>query len=95
MPKTHKCPYCDPPKFFARITNLNSHVKSEHTDQGNKPNEPNEANDPNEANQELVIKVPAEAQAGGYHCLGCGGTLTKGQNPCPGCGEPMTWDNIT
>ena len=30
----------------------------------------------------------------GFHCIGCGGEIAKGQNPCPHCGAELDWKAV-
>lgn len=42
------------------------------------------------------VKKPAseKTESINYQCLGCGASLSKGQTPCPACGEPLNWGDI-
>jgi len=43
--------------------------------------------------QTLDIKEP-EGASSDYHCVECGGSLTKGQSPCPNCGATLDWSAV-
>jgi len=42
----------------------------------------------------LTIKKPPPQETGGYVCGDCGAAVSKGQEACPGCGEPLHWEGI-
>lgn len=41
-----------------------------------------------------ATKKPASPEPKGYHCNNCGAALSKGQTPCPACGEALNWEGI-
>jgi len=41
----------------------------------------------------LKIKKPLQ-ETRSYECSECHTAVTKGQEVCPGCGEPLSWDGI-
>jgi len=86
----YKCPQCD--RFFSSKAKVNQHVKRFHE----RANPPAAVTAPGDKPAEFSIKKPpAKKQAAtSYHCNGCQGTVTKGQNPCPHCGESLAWENV-
>ncbi len=54
---------------------------------------------PETKGKKLELKTPLKkslekAIEQGYHCVDCGGPLTKGQTPCPGCGATLDWRGL-
>lgn len=82
----YQCPHC--PKVFASKASLNAHIKRMHPEPAGDPGGPGE---PGENNFD-VQPPPAEKKP--YHCLNCGEPLSKGQNPCPRCGEALDWSGL-
>ena len=33
-------------------------------------------------------------EGGGFHCIGCGAIIKKGENPCHGCGAELDWSAL-
>lgn len=78
------CPECQ--KQLKTKKSLASHLANVH---GKKPGGSSE---PSAEVQTLTIEKPGGPKAeGGFHCVDCGATLTKGQTPCPNCGVALEW----
>ena len=82
MPYT--CPHC-----HRIVKNLTQHLKRMHPEIAGDTNETEDTSSGG-GNQNLDIKTP-EGATQAYHCADCGGPLTKGQTPCPGCGANLNW----
>lgn len=89
------CPVCK-----KKCKNLKMHTQIMHPTSGGTPKTGKEkpAKDvsmelPESQDFELTKpdKKTATAQ---YHCVDCGAPLTKGQTPCPGCGNPLEWGTL-
>lgn len=84
------CPHC-----YKQVKDLKSHLARVHPDKVNKV-------EPKPAAKKLEIKVPKKEPeepeepevAKTYHCIDCGGALTKGQTPCPSCGATLDWSAL-
>lgn len=64
-------------------------------DLGDYPTQDLEKDKADNSNAEtLEIQAPPGADASTYHCVDCGGPLTKGQTPCPSCGKGMDWGAV-
>ena len=44
------------------------------------------------------VKKPIEkvisSKPDDFYCINCGSSISKGQTPCPKCGEPLNWEGI-
>lgn len=97
MTKTmYVCPVCS-----KQIKHLKQHIARMHPEQAKtqrshhkKP----ETATPATKGKKLELKTPAEIVEKpvkqGYHCVDCGGLLTKGQTPCPACGATLDWRGL-
>ncbi|OGO29966.1 MAG: hypothetical protein A2Z29_04680 [Chloroflexi bacterium RBG_16_56_11] len=87
-----KCPYCD-----AVVKDLASHKARKHPDEYRREKEANPAPPPASPPpgdvETLEIEAPEEARDT-YHCTACGGPLSRGQDPCPKCGESLDWKAV-
>ena len=95
----YKCDQCEPNKFFKTKDGLRQHEKRMHPDIPVGTPNPAEVETPNPAADEVFEVKPPEkkdtpAKPGTHHCLGCGAPVSKGQSPCPGCGEALNWEGI-
>ncbi len=78
----YKCSTCD--KYFTSKKKQKDHERRVHpaTEQKTTP-------------ATLKLKVPPKKEKAAssqvYHCVDCGGPLTKGQTPCPSCGTRLDW----
>lgn len=50
---------------------------------------------PANSTEQIGVETPPRPGEGddeqAYHCLGCEGPVTKGQTPCPTCGQELVW----
>lgn len=71
---------------------LRARVKSLEAEEGEEP-EPESGK-----GRKFEIKKPSvkleDVDGFRYYCADCEKDLTKGQNPCPGCGETIDWDRL-
>jgi len=78
----YKCSSCD--KYFNSKKKRNDHQRRVHP-----------ATERKTTPATLKLKVPSEkgkaAPPQEYHCVDCGGPVTKGQKTCPGCGVRLDW----
>ena len=96
----YKCPDCD--KTFDTKDKLNRHKKRLHAAQNAGAADATPAAQPDAAEQKqaktpetLAIKRPEpKTPPMGYHCVGCGGSIKKGVNPCPNCGAQLDWSKL-
>ena len=87
------CPHC-----HKSVKDLKSHIARLHPDQVDNKTQP-EKTKPTTKGKQLEIEKPEtktkeKESAGAYHCLGCGATVSKGQNPCPSCGQALDWSQV-
>ena len=54
----------------------------------------NEDDNEDEGSNTLEVKAPPGAEGSPYHCVDCGGTITKGQAGCPHCGTGLDWSHV-
>jgi len=89
---TYTCPHCN-----KVVKNLKDHIRRMHPDAAdttdNAGDGDNNTTDDTGA-ETLEIEAPPGAAAGVYHCVDCGGPLTKGQTPCPACGAGLDWEAV-
>ena len=83
--KTYICPIC-----HVQVKDLKGHTARMH------PEKPKPEVKVKPTGKTLEFKTPLEkslekAEKQGYHCVDCGGPLTKGETPCPGCGAHLNW----
>jgi endogenous inhibitor of DNA gyrase (YacG/DUF329 family) len=85
------CPHC-----HKTVRDLKAHITRLHPDIEAEAGAEAEAETSAEAAGRLEVKPPAggAGEAAGYHCIGCGQKLNKGQTPCPGCGEELAWESL-
>ena len=97
---SYQCPTCQ--KVLKTKKSLNRHIKTQHPEQPGPGSETKEK-PAVKALEVLAIKKPPEhkektetkePETSGYHCVGCGGQLSKGQNPCPTCGAELDWSQV-
>ncbi len=88
---SYQCPECK--KNLKTKKSLKRHIETQHQSKEEPKDKKNI--------KVLEIKAPKkkkptteETESGGYHCNNCGATLTKGQDPCPACGEALNWEGI-
>lgn len=86
--KIYTCPDCN-----VQVKGLAAHRARMHPDTA-KPT-------PKPKGKTLEIKPPPKkeelgprAADKGYHCVDCGGALSKGQTPCPACGARLNWGGL-
>lgn len=88
---TYVCDICQ-----KQVKNLKDHKKRVHPVES----EQSELGKKDEINQitktkfrTLKLKTPKHKAVDEktYHCAACGTKVTKGLNPCPGCGESLEW----
>jgi len=94
--KVYMCPHCN-----VQVRYLKRHIARMHPEQAaakrSHRKKPVEAT-PTKG-KKLELKTPLKksvekAVERGYHCVDCGGLLTKGQTACPGCGTTLDWRGI-
>tara|TARA_Y100000310_G_scaffold310316_1_gene355396 strand:+ start:2041 stop:2340 length:300 start_codon:yes stop_codon:yes gene_type:complete len=94
MPKPlQECPLCG-----KEVKSLTGHLKRQHLESTanmpgvHRPEHTAELKDADTAEVYKTLEVTAPPTAAAiYHCIGCGGSLTPNQTPCPACGEDMAW----
>jgi len=88
----YKCDQCTPAKFFKTKARLRRHEGRVHDKDKGK------SAAGSAAAPIFEVKKPSKKtnapEPGGYHCNNCGAPLTKGQDPCPACGEELNWEGI-
>jgi len=87
----YSCPHC-----HKEVKNLKKHLKRMHPDQVSRES-PAQGTKTKAKTLELDIKTKEKkekVEESGYHCVDCGGALTKGQTPCPGCGATLDWRGL-
>lgn len=90
----YSCPHCN-----KQVKNLKKHIKRMHPDQVGQGEQPGSETKVKTKGKKLELKTPLKksldkAIEQGYHCVDCGGPLTKGQTPCPGCGATLDWRGL-
>jgi len=90
--KIYMCPHCN-----VQVRYLKRHIARMHPETL-KTKTKREAT-PKTKGKKLELKTPLKkslekAVEQGYHCVDCGGSLTKGQTPCPGCGATLDWRGL-
>lgn len=96
----YKCevPGCN--KYFSSQAKRRRHEQRVHIKGDANPNLSNTPDDdkPSIKAQELKIKAPSKnaksEETQTYHCKECGAALKKGETPCPGCGEALSWEAV-
>jgi len=83
------CPDC-----HKQVKNLKQHQSRVHAVNTNTPAKEAPAAQKPGNTLTLNVETKKKTAAGLYHCIDCGGTLTQGQSPCPGCGSPLDWSAL-
>lgn len=87
----YKCEFPGCNKFFSSQAKKRQHEQRVHATKTPEANPAKVIDLTTKKSPEVLkIKKPNKKE-GGFHCLDCGHTLTKGQNPCPSCGESLAW----
>jgi len=89
----YQCPQC--PKIFPKKSSLDAHIKRMHSEPlpATPPATPTA---PPATKSKFEVKKPPKkvVEAALYECNACHAELSKGQNPCPNCGEEMNWSGL-
>ena len=98
MATQKQCPYCE-----SIVKDLRGHKVRKHPEEYAKEKAAKETvnNDPPETpetpqGEPFDLKppenpAPANPAESGYHCIGCGGSVSLNENPCPKCGSELNW----
>jgi len=86
--KTYICPHCN-----VQVKDLKGHIARKHPEKVDNTEivEPKSA--PKAQRFEIKPDTKKENEAV-YHCVDCGGSLTKGVAQCPGCGTNLDWGQL-
>lgn len=92
--KMYVCPECN-----VAVKHLKPHISRMHPDQGKpaRSHHKKEEARPETKGKKLELKTPPkkeEKTAQGYHCVDCGGPVSKGQNGCSRCGAKLDWRGL-
>ena len=101
MPKIPTCPACQ--KTFKTGKSMRRHLANLHPDY--KPDAAPGPASPAVKPAGLEVKEPPqkkkekdatvfEGTQGRYHCIDCGGDITKGAAQCPHCGTTLDWSAV-
>jgi hypothetical protein len=85
----YSCQYCG--KIFKTNKSKNRHERETCPKRPGATQPLTPGNPPTQEVKTPAKKGDTSGQGGGYHCLGCGEPVRKGENPCHSCGAELDW----